>query len=285
MHPMRSRNVVYDDRRKMKGVTVQDFGYQGRGQIFINENLVASTKELLSDVNKARKGAGYKFLWSHNGKIYVKKNEKAFPIIIYRIYKEQDCSVSPEGFDIVMATNHVGHFVLTMTLMDLLKKSAPSRIINVSSVAHSFISDPAIVDYSKKASEGLNGFQRYAKSKLANLHFAKELARHLAGTNVSAYSLHPGTIYTNVVQTSINSMGKKIFILPIIWLFLLSEKDGAQTTIFCAIDESVTQHSGGYFANCQLGKESKLAKDMTLAKQLWDVSCEATGIDPSKLSA
>ncbi|XP_071478738.1 retinol dehydrogenase 11-like, partial [Diadema antillarum] len=216
------------------------------------------------------------------------KEEDRLDILINNagIYKVQDCSVSPEGFDIVMATNHVGHFVLTMTLMDLLKKSAPSRIINVSSVAHSFISDPAIIDYSNKASEGLNGFQRYTKSKLANLHFAKELARHLAGSNVTAYSLHPGTIYTNVVQTSINSVGKlKIFILPIIWLFLLSEKDGAQTTIYCAIDESVTQHSGGYFANCQLGKESKLAKDMTLSKQLWDVSCEATGIDPNKLSA
>ncbi|XP_071506856.1 retinol dehydrogenase 11-like [Diadema antillarum] len=197
-------------------------------------------------------------------------------------------SVQSEGFDIVMTTNHVGHFVLTMALIDLLKKSAPSRIISVSSLAHVFISDPAMVDYSNKLAEGISVRYRYARSKLANVHFTKELARRLAGTNVTAYSLHPGTIFTNILKSTLTTVGKKIryyLFTPLLWLFLLSEKDGAQTTIYCAIDESVTQHSGGYFANCQLAKESKLAKDMALAKQLWDVSCEATGIDPNKLSA
>ena len=66
---------------------------------------------------------------------------------------------------------------------------------------------------------------------------------------------------------------------------MLSEKDGAQTTIYCAVDESITHLSGGYFANCSLAKESKLAKDEQVAKQLWDVSCEATGINPNVLPA
>ena len=65
----------------------------------------------------------------------------------------------------------------------------------------------------------------------------------------------------------------------------LSEKDGAQTTIYCAVDESITHLSGRYFANCGLGKESRLAKDEALARQLGDISCESTGIDPNKLPA
>ena len=87
----RSRNAIYDERRKLKNVTTRDFGFQGRGKIFINENLIASTKELLGEVNKARKSAGFKFLWTHNGRIYVKKNETAFPVIIHG--KEDLCKL------------------------------------------------------------------------------------------------------------------------------------------------------------------------------------------------
>ncbi|XP_071478754.1 retinol dehydrogenase 12-like [Diadema antillarum] len=196
-------------------------------------------------------------------------------------------SVTSEGFDIVMATNHVGHFVLTMALLDMLKKSAPSRIINVSSIAHGWLSSKAAdVDYRNKSAKGIVGFDLYCRSKLANVLFAKELGRRLAGTGVTAFSLHPGYIYSSIWETSWSSSGKKFIyymFLPFLSFFALSEKDGAQTTIHCAVDESVTQHSGGYFSNCQLAKESKKARDTALAKQLWDVSCEATGIDPNHL--
>ena len=79
----RSRNAVYDERRKLKNLSLRDLGYQhGNGKIFVNENLIPSTRELLGEVNKARKNLGFKFLWTYNGKIFVKKNEAAFPIII-----------------------------------------------------------------------------------------------------------------------------------------------------------------------------------------------------------
>ena len=79
----RARNAVYDERRKLKDFTIKDLGFQGRDRIYINENLISSTRELLGEANKARKSAGYKFLWTYNGRIYVKKNETAFPIIIH----------------------------------------------------------------------------------------------------------------------------------------------------------------------------------------------------------
>ncbi|XP_072178914.1 retinol dehydrogenase 11-like [Diadema setosum] len=189
--------------------------------------------------------------------------------------------LTPEGFELVMATNHVGHFLLTMTLTDLLKKSAPSRIINVSSLAHTWYTDQPGMEFSNKSGAGLDGIQFYIRSKLANVIFSKELGRRLVGTGVSAYSLHPGAIYTSIWPT--DKLWLYYFLRPLLWLCLLSEKDGAQTTIHCAVDESVTQHSGGYFSNCQLAKESEFANDMALTKQLWDVSCEATGIDPNVL--
>eukprot|EP00057_Strongylocentrotus_purpuratus_P033097 XP_790111.3 PREDICTED: retinol dehydrogenase 12 [Strongylocentrotus purpuratus] len=194
-------------------------------------------------------------------------------------------SMTPEGFDMVMGTNHVGHFVLTMTLIDLIKNSAPSRIINVSSLAHQFAEK---VDYANKSGEGVSEYDFYNRSKLANILFAKELARRLEGTGVTAYSLHPGAVYSSLWGTMRESSGNKFLhylFLPFLMFFFLGEKDGAQTTIYCAIDESITHLSGGYFANCSLAKESKLAKDEQMAKQLWDVSCEATGINPNVLPA
>ena len=78
----RARNAMYDGRRKLKTFSSRDLGFNSDGKIYINENLISSTKELLKDVNKARRDAGYKFLWTQNGRIYVRKNEKSQPIII-----------------------------------------------------------------------------------------------------------------------------------------------------------------------------------------------------------
>ena len=79
----RARNAVYDERRKLKDFTIKDLGFQGRDRIYINENLISTTRELLGEVNKARRDAGYEFLWTYHGRIYVKKNETAFPLIIH----------------------------------------------------------------------------------------------------------------------------------------------------------------------------------------------------------
>ena len=80
----RARNAVYDGRKRLKGTTSKDLGYSNtRNQIYVNENLVSTTRELLGSVNEARKKTGFKFLWTYNGKIFVKKSEKEFPIIIH----------------------------------------------------------------------------------------------------------------------------------------------------------------------------------------------------------
>ncbi|XP_063971383.1 uncharacterized protein LOC135158048 [Lytechinus pictus] len=79
----RARNIMYDGRRKLNTLSTKDLGYNGDGKIYLNENLIASTKELMKDLNKARRDAGYKFLWTQNGRIFVRKDEKCQPIIIH----------------------------------------------------------------------------------------------------------------------------------------------------------------------------------------------------------
>ena len=88
----RSRNAIYDGKRKLQHVTTKDLGFRrsnGNGRIYVNENLVASTRELLKETNKARRSAGYKYLWTNNGRIYVKKDDRSIPSLIS---KKEDLS-------------------------------------------------------------------------------------------------------------------------------------------------------------------------------------------------
>ena len=88
----RSRNAIYDGRRQLQHVTTKDLGFRrsnGNGRIYVNENLVASTRELLKETNKARRSAGYKYLWTNNGRIYVKKDDRSIPSLIS---KKEDLS-------------------------------------------------------------------------------------------------------------------------------------------------------------------------------------------------
>ncbi|XP_072051371.1 retinol dehydrogenase 12-like [Amphiura filiformis] len=189
-----------------------------------------------------------------------------------------------EGYDMVFATNHFGHFLLTLLLLDLLKKSSPSRIINVSSIANTYVK-PGDMHFEKKSSKGrvYPGLCEYERSKVANILFTKELARRLAGTGVSAFALHPGCTKTDIVNISTEFVGISRLALCIatriaITLVGIDEEAGAQTTLYCALEESLTKLTGGYFDDCCLTKETEVTRDAGLAKKLWEVSCEATGM-------
>ncbi|XP_072050353.1 retinol dehydrogenase 12-like [Amphiura filiformis] len=193
-----------------------------------------------------------------------------------------------EGYNMVFATNHFGHFLLTLLLLDLLKKSSPSRIINVSSIGY-MKAKPGDMYFEKKDNQGrvYPGLREYERSKLANILFTKELARRLEGTGVSAFTLHPGVINTNIVSSTFEFIGPSTIGLYLTMLMFklmalligINEEAGAQTTIYCALEESLTELSGGYFDNCRLTQETEVARDAGLAKKLWEVSCQATGIE------
>ncbi|XP_072051370.1 retinol dehydrogenase 12-like [Amphiura filiformis] len=193
-----------------------------------------------------------------------------------------------EGYNMVFATNHFGPFLLTLLLLDLLKKSSPSRIINVSSLSHTVVKYSEM-QFDQKDSQGriYPGLREYERSKVANILFTKELARRLEGTGVSAFTLHPGLVKTNFVDSTSEFIGpSKIGLFLTMLMFKLSilligidEEAGAQTTIYCALEESLTELSGGYFDNCRLTQETEVARDAGLATKLWEVSCQATGLE------
>ncbi|XP_063967091.1 retinol dehydrogenase 11-like [Lytechinus pictus] len=178
-----------------------------------------------------------------------------------------------DGFEMQLGTNHLGHFLLTLLLLDLIKSSAPSRIVNVSSAAHDRGS-MHFDDILLKKSYG--PMKAYGQSKLANILFTRELARQLKGTGVTCYSLHPGVINTELVRHFPS------YAAPLLFLgsaFLKTPEQGAQTNIYCCVDEKAGQETGLYYKDCATATPTKAAQDNEAAKKLWDLSLKLVGLE------
>jgi NAD(P)-dependent dehydrogenase (short-subunit alcohol dehydrogenase family) len=177
--------------------------------------------------------------------------------------------VTTSGFELTFGTNHVGPFLFTKLLVDKLKASAPARIVIVSSVAH--YSAPGInYEAVRKKTRSITGLPEYAVSKLANVLHAQELARRLDGTGVTSYSLHPGAIASNVwrrIPWPVDAVMK---------LFMKSNEEGAQTSLYCATDPKLATTSGKYYDDCEEKEPSKRATP-ELGAELWAKSEEWTG--------
>jgi NAD(P)-dependent dehydrogenase (short-subunit alcohol dehydrogenase family) len=176
-------------------------------------------------------------------------------------------SLTENGIESTFAVNHLGYFLVTRLLLDLLKKSAPSRIINVASTAHKYgkidvNAWPTGRDYS--------AFAAYANSKLANVLFTYELARRLEGTGVTANCLHPGAVASNLFR------GLPGFLEALIRLVTISPERGARTSIYLASSREVEGITGKYFARRRPVKSSEASYDLEAARRLWEVSEELT---------
>jgi NAD(P)-dependent dehydrogenase (short-subunit alcohol dehydrogenase family) len=172
------------------------------------------------------------------------------------------------GFELAFGTNHVGHFLLTNLLLDKLKESAPSRVVNVSSVAH-FSAKGIDFEAIRKPTKNFTGLPEYAVSKLANVLHAQELARRLDGTAVTTYSLHPGAIASNAWRRIPWPVDR------IMKLFMRSNEEGAQTSIYCATAPEVANDSGKYYDDRKEKEPSKVATP-ELGGELWKRSEEWT---------
>ncbi|XP_068146887.1 retinol dehydrogenase 13-like isoform X1 [Drosophila tropicalis] len=180
-------------------------------------------------------------------------------------------SVTKDGFEMQLGVNHMGHFLLTNLLLDLLKKSAPSRIVNVSSLAHTRGEiNTADLNSEKSYDEG----KAYNQSKLANVLFTRELAKRLEGSCVTVNALHPGVVDTELFRHMgfFNSFFAGLFFKPLFWPFVKSPRNGAQTSLYVALDPELEQVTGQYFADCQLKQPAPAATDVQTAKWLWAVS-------------
>ena len=172
------------------------------------------------------------------------------------------------GFEMAFGINHMGHFLLTQLLLDRLKSSSPSRIVTVASRAHKRA--PGEINWLQtlEPTRTWTGITEYAISKLANIQFSAELAKHLHGTGVATYSLHPGVVQTEVWREL------PVFLRPLLKLRgMLTPEEGAKTTLHCALVAPLEQ-SGLYYANSAIESPSVLAQNSVLQKQLWDLSLQ-----------
>jgi NAD(P)-dependent dehydrogenase (short-subunit alcohol dehydrogenase family) len=179
-------------------------------------------------------------------------------------------SMTEDGFESTFAINHLGYFLLTNLLLDVLKKSAPSRIVNVASTAHKY---GRLDINSWVTGRDYSTFGAYANSKLANVLFTYELARRLQGTGVTANCLHPGGVGTNLFR------GLPKFMQALIRLVTISPERGARTSIFLASSSEVEGVTGKYFARRRQQKSSEASHNEEAAHQLWEVSEGLTGVN------
>ena len=186
-----------------------------------------------------------------------------------------DYQKTEDGFEMQFGTNHLGHFLLTMLLLDLLKKSAPSRVINASSYGHSMGSGKINFD-DLHWEKSYSAWPAHYNSKLANVLFTRELSKRLEGTHVTVNSLHPGAVSTELARHTIYS--RAIFFL-ITWYAFKTPEQGAQTTIYCAVAEEIEGVSGKYLADCAIKETSKGAQDDDAARKLWDLSLKLVGLE------
>jgi NAD(P)-dependent dehydrogenase (short-subunit alcohol dehydrogenase family) len=179
--------------------------------------------------------------------------------------------VTPDGYEMTFALNHLSYFLLTYLLLDLLKVSAPARVVNVASGSHV----GARIDFDDLHGEKHYwGFRAYGQSKLANILFTYELARRLEGSDVTVNALHPGYVDTGIPLGS-GFLGKIAKLSA--RLFAQKPEVGARTSIYLAASSEVEGVTGKYFIDCRPAESSPESYDKSVAKKLWQVSLNLTG--------
>lgn len=172
-------------------------------------------------------------------------------------YKERQ--INNDGLEITFLVNHLAPFLLTNLLLDLLKDSAPARVVTVASSAHHNLK---ALDWENLQGEiSYNGFDAYALSKLANICCMNELAHRLDGSRVTVNSLHPGVIDTKLLRSSYDLQGDSV-------------EEGACTSVYLASSPEVEGLSGKYFSSMKEKSTSDLARDTENQHKFWKISME-----------
>jgi NAD(P)-dependent dehydrogenase (short-subunit alcohol dehydrogenase family) len=164
---------------------------------------------------------------------------------------------SVQGFEMTYAVNHLATFLLTQSLLPLLKKSAQARVVTVSSIAH----QNGVIDFKNlNAEKGFDGYSTYALSKLCNVLFTYHLAAQLKNTNITANCLHPGVISTKLLKIGFGMGGDSV-------------ANGCKNSVFVATSPALTNISGKYFVNRIDTPSAAITYQTQIQKQLWEVSC------------
>ena len=176
-----------------------------------------------------------------------------------------------DGLEQTFALNHMSYFVITNLLLPRLKPGA--RIVSTASGAHR----RAMLDFDDLQNRrGYSGFAVYARSKLCNILFTRELARRIAESGITANCLHPGFVATRFGDQSGGLLAMGVWAAK--RLSAISEEEGAKTLVYLAASENVAQVNGAYFYECKTDMPSPAARDDRAAKRLWDISAEISGV-------
>ena len=180
---------------------------------------------------------------------------------------------SADGIEMTFALNHLGYYLLTGLLIDLLLGSAPARIVNVSSSSHR---QPGRFQLDQLADPSGWAHRAYGRSKLCNILFTYELARRLEGTGVTANTLQPGLVRTNIMVNNglIGRIGNFF-----IGVRGVSADKGAETQVYLAASPEVEGTTGGFFENSRESTSSAKSHDQSLAAGLWELSERLTGLE------
>jgi NAD(P)-dependent dehydrogenase (short-subunit alcohol dehydrogenase family) len=181
-------------------------------------------------------------------------------------------TLTVDGIETVFAVNHLAYFLLTNLLLDRLKASAPSRIVNLASEAH----QGQRLDFDNLQLErGWRPVKAYALAKLGNVMFTYELARRLAGTGVTANCLHPGVIATKLL---LQYLPLPAISQPLTRAFAGTPEQGAETPLYLATSPDVEGVTGTYFARCKPKRSTEFSYDEAAGRRLWDESARLTGL-------
>jgi NAD(P)-dependent dehydrogenase (short-subunit alcohol dehydrogenase family) len=177
-----------------------------------------------------------------------------------------------DGFEHTFALNHLSYFLLTNLLLDRLKAAGAARVVNVASNAHY----AGKIDFDDlQAEKSYFSFRAYSNSKLANVLFTFELARRLAGTQVTSNCVHPGAVRSGFGH---NNPGFFSSVLALAQLFMISPEKGARTSIYLASSPEVQGTTGKYFDKCKPKAPSKIALDEGVQRRLWEASARLVGL-------
>lgn len=188
----------------------------------------------------------------------------------------QKHQLSVDGIELTLANNHLSYFLLTNLLLDLLKKSAPSRIVNVASHSHY----NGKFDFNDINMErGYTIMKAYERSKLGNVLFTMELAERLKGTGVTVNALHPGVVKTGIADKHTGKIVQFAWRIFELYQGAISAEEGAKTSVYLATSPEVEGETGKYYDKCKHKWHSRYSQTEGLKEKVWELSAKLAGIE------
>ncbi|NMO15482.1 SDR family oxidoreductase [Pyxidicoccus fallax] len=232
------------------------------------------TLPVIEDIRREHPGADLEFLPLDLASLHaVKESAERFlatgrplDVLINNAGIAATPGVTRDGFEVTFGTNHLGPFLFTSLLLPRLQEAKRARIVNVASRAHARVSGIDWNMLERPTRSVPERLRMYGVSKLMNVLHAAELARRLAGTGVTTYALHPGVVASEIWREA------PWPIRPVMKLFMLSNEQGARTSLYCATAPELETVSGRYYDASRERTPSPSAQDATLARELYERS-------------